>query len=164
MRLFLWVTFSSVSTLLSAQTLEIKLIDGRNGHPMANTCVNVWVGDERKYPLAVPTDKNGAARLQLTESDVEVNTNDGWKGCGEFGVINPVVKYKDFIKVNVGYVVCESHRTDYSWVEVKNIPTKRIVHEGVVSANTCGKPTASPKPGELIIFVRPLSFSEKLNQ
>ena len=31
---------------LSAQTIEIKLVDGRNGHPMvgASSYVNVWVG------------------------------------------------------------------------------------------------------------------------
>lgn len=163
-RLFLLLTFSSVGTLLCGQTIDVKLIDGRNGHPIANTCANVWVGDERKYPLAIPTDKNGAARFQLTEDDAEVNTKDSWKDCGEFGVINPVVKYKDIIKINVGYVVCERHGTDYSWLEVKNIPTKELVQKGIVTANTCGKPTASPTPGELIIFVRPLNFWEKLKQ
>ena len=67
-------------------------------------------------------------------------------------MINPVVKYKDSIKINVGYVVCEPHGTDFSWLEVKNIPTKQLVQGGVVTANTCGKHTASPRPGEVIIF------------
>lgn len=157
------LTFSSVSKL-SAQTIEIKLIDGRNGHTIENTCVNVWVGDERKYPLAIPIDNSGVARLRLTGSDAELNTNESWKSCGEFGVINPVVKYNDVIKVNVGYVVCEPHGTDYSWLAVKNVSTNQLVQKGIVTANTCGKATASPTPGELIIFVRPLNFWEKLKQ
>jgi hypothetical protein len=150
--------------LLSAQTLQIKLIDGRNGHLITRTCVNVWVGDERKYPLLIPTDRNGIARLRLTDNDAEVNTDDRWEACGDFGVINPVVKYKSFVKVNVPYALCEPHGRDFSWLEVKHFATEQFVREGFVTPNTCGKPTASAKPGELVIFVRPLSWWEKLKQ
>src|SRR5689334_1361969 len=101
-RFLLLLTFGSVFTL-SAQTLEIKLIDGRNGHPIANSCVNVWVGDERKDPLTIPTDTNGVARLRLTNVHAEIKTDDSWKACGDFGVVNPVVQYRDLFKVNVGY-------------------------------------------------------------
>jgi len=60
---------------LSAQTIEIKLVDGRNGHPMvgASSYVNVWVGGERKEAIAIPTNEKGAARLQLTLNPSEVN-------------------------------------------------------------------------------------------
>ena len=162
-RLLLLLTFGSVFPL-SAQTIEIKLIDGRNGHPIANTCVNVWVGDERKDPLTIPTDTNGAARLRLTNDHAEIKTDDRWKARGDFGVINPVVQYKDLFEINVGYVVCEPHGTDFSWLEVKKIPTREVMQRGVVNANTCGKPTASPTPGQVTIFVRPLNFWEKLRQ
>lgn len=162
-RLLLLLTFGSVFTL-SAQTLEIKLIDGRNGHPIANTCVNVWVGEERKDPLTIPTDTHGTARLRLTNDSAEINTDDSWKACGDFGVINPVVQYKDLFKVNVGYVVCEPHGTDFSWLEVKKLPTREVMQRGVVTANTCGKSNASPTPGHITIFVRPLNFWEKLKQ
>lgn len=162
-RLLLLFTFSSAFTL-AAETIEVKLIDGRNGRPIANTCVNIWVGDERKTPLTIPTETDGAARLRLTNSDAEIKTDDSWKGCGDFGVINPVVRYKDLFKVNVGYVVCEPHGTDFSWLEVKKLSTKEVIERGVVTANTCGKPTASPTPGQVIIFVRPLNFWEKLKQ
>jgi hypothetical protein len=117
----------SHGTPLSAQRREIKLINGRNGHPVANACVNVWVGNERKDPFSIPTDSNGIARLRLTENDSEVNTDHRWAKYGDFGVISPVVKYKDFVKVNVGYVVCEPHGTDFSWLEVKRFPTKAEV-------------------------------------
>jgi hypothetical protein len=162
--LLLALTFSSAGTLLSAQTIGVKLIDGRSGHPIANTCVNVWVGNEQRDALAIPTDKDGVAHLHLTENDSEVNTQEPWKTCGEFGVVNPVVKYKDFIKVNVSYFVCEPRGANFSWLEIKRIPTKELLEQGVATANTCGKPTASPKPGEVIIFVRPLNFWEKLKQ
>jgi hypothetical protein len=155
--------FGSLFTM-SAQTLEIKLMDGRNGHPIANTCVNVWIGDERKDPLTIPPDSNGTARLRLTSNYAEIKTDDSWKACGDFGVINPVVQYKDLFKVNVGYVVCEPHGTDFSWLEVKKLSTREVVQQGFVTANTCGKPTASPAPGQVTMFVRPLNFWEKLKQ
>jgi hypothetical protein len=50
---------------LSAQTLEITLVDGRNGRPMvgSSSYVNVWVGRERKEAIAILTDGKGVARF-----------------------------------------------------------------------------------------------------
>lgn len=163
LRLLLLFTFSSAFTL-SAQTIEVKLIDGRNGHPIANSCVNVWVGNEQKDALAIPTDKDGVARLRLTDSDAEINTQNRWKQCGAFGAINPVVRFESSVTINAGYVLCQPQGTDYSWLALKNFPTKKILTEGVVTQNACGKHSASPVPGQVIIFVRPLSFWEKLKQ
>lgn len=163
-RLLLFFVINSVNGFLYAQSIDIKLIDGRNGQPIAKTCVNVWIGDEQKNPLAIPTDPNGVARLELTKNEGEVNIQNSWKNCGDFGVINPVVKYKDFIKINVGYVICESQGSDFSWLAVSKVPTRTLLQKGIVTPNTCGKANASPRPGELIIFVRPLNFWEKIKQ
>jgi hypothetical protein len=161
-RLLLLLKLGACATLLcSAQTIEIKLIDGRNGHPVAGSCLNVWIGNERKDALAIPTDTNGVARLRLTNDNAEVNTGQSWKACGELGVVNPVVKYEDSVAINVGYVLCRPRGADSSWLSVNRIPTQQLLKQGVVTANTCGKPMASPKPGELVLFVRPLTFWEK---
>jgi hypothetical protein len=149
---------------LCAQTIRIKLVDGRNGHPMAGTCVNVWVGHDRKEATAIPTNGNGVAMLWLTEEPSEVDTSHKWSGCGLFGVINPVLKYEDDIRVNVGYVLCRSGRGKDSWLAMKEYSTRHILHAGFVSPNTCGTATVESKPGELTIFVRPLSWLEKLKQ
>src|ERR1700748_1809911 len=60
---------------LSAQTLEIMLLDGRSGRPMvgAFSYVNAWIGTERKAAIAIPTDGKGVARIQLTLNPGEVN-------------------------------------------------------------------------------------------
>jgi hypothetical protein len=159
----LFCVYSGV-TLLRAQTVEIRLINGRNGHPITNTCMNIWVGDERKEPLAIPTDKNGTARLRLTRDAAKVKIGDVWKACGDFGVVNPVVERKDFIKVNVGHVVCEPHGTDFSWLAVMPFSTEQLLQQGAVHTNSCGKVTASPRPGELVLFVRPLNWWEALKE
>lgn len=150
---------------LSAQTLEIKLVDGRNGHPMVGTSayVNVWVGTERKEAIAIPTDGEGVARLQLTHNPGQVNIPNS-KNAGSIVVDHPTVKYDKSFRINVPYVLCGSERSNYSWLRTENFSTKEILHNGYASPNTCGKVTLSPQPGQVILFVRPLTWWEKLKQ
>lgn len=154
----------SSAGVLWAQTVDIQLLNGRNGRPMAGACVNVWVGKQRKEAMAIPTNENGVARLRLTDNDKEIDTNNHWNGCGDFGVISPVVKYNDSLRINAGYVLCQSRSPDQSWLAITDFPMKEVLQHGIATANTCGKATASPEPGEVILFVRPLSWWEKLKQ
>lgn len=150
---------------LAAQTLEIKLVDGRNGRPMVGTsaCVNVWVGGERKEAIAIPTDDNGVARLQLTlnpnEENIPLST-----GHGTVVEKHPVVKYDESFRINVPYVFCGSGERNHSPLDLKNFSTKEVLDHGYASANICGKVTASPQPGQVVLFVRPLTFMEKMKQ
>lgn len=149
---------------LSAQTIKIKLVDGRNGRPMVGTSayVNVWVGKERKEAIAIPTDDNGVARLQLTlnpdEENIPIST-----GHGTIVEEHPVVKYAESFRINAPYVLCgaEGNR---SWLDLKSFSTKEVLDHGYASGNTCGKVTATPQPGQVILFVRPLTFWEKMKQ
>jgi hypothetical protein len=150
---------------LAAQTLEIKLVDGRNGRPMVGTSayVNVWVGRERKEAIAILTDDKGIARLQLTlnpsEENIPIST-----GHGTIVESHPVVKYAESFRINAPYVLCGAEKGDRSWLDLKNFSTKEIFDHGYVSANTCGKVKATPQPGQVILFVRPLTFWEKMKQ
>ncbi len=150
---------------LSAQTIEIKLVDGRNGRPMVGTSsyVNVWVGEERKEAIAIPTDEKGVARLQLTLNPSEVNIPNS-KNNGSIVVDHPVVKYNESFRINAPYVLCGSGARNYSWLQLKNLSTKEVLDHGYVSSNTCGKAAVSPQPGQVVLFVRPLTFWEKMKQ
>lgn len=149
---------------LSAQTLEITLVDGRNGRPMvgASSYVNVWVGTERKEAIAVPTDGRGVARLQLTLNSDEVNVPNS--NSGSIVVDHPIVNYNESLRINAPYVLCGSGGSDYSWLRSETFSTKEILKRGHVSPNTCGKATVSPQPGQVILFVRPLTRWEKLKE
>ncbi|MGO4210712.1 hypothetical protein AB4Y89_06055 [Terriglobus sp. 2YAB30_2] len=149
---------------LAAQTLEIKLVDGRNGRPMVGTSayVNVWVGKERKEAIAIPTDDNGVARLQLTLSSNEENIPIS-TGHGTIVEKHPVVKYDESFRINAPYVLCGPEGSR-SWLDLKNFITKEVLEHGYVSRNTCGKVTATPQPGQVVLFVRPLTFMEKMKQ
>lgn len=85
----------------NAQSIRIKLVNGRNGRPFANTHVNVWVGTERKEAIVIPTDEKGVARVQLTLDTAKVNIPAPSKDRGSIVVANPVVKYSDTIAINV---------------------------------------------------------------
>jgi len=122
------------------------------------------MGNERKTAMAIPTDESGIARLRLTHNDSEIDIHNRWKGCGDFGIVNPIVKYDDSLHIRAGYVLCQLRKPDYSWLAVTNPSTKQILQQGIVTANTCGKATASPTPGEVVIFVRPLSWWEEMRQ
>lgn len=153
-----------VEAKLDAQEIKIKLIDGRNGRPLANTCVNVWVGKDRKEATAIPTDSQGTATLHLTTESGRIDTSHQWSGCGLFGVADPVLMYRNDIRINVGYVLCQMSRGDHSWLMINEYATRNLVQTGIVSKNTCGKVIGERCPGELTIFVRPSSWREKLKQ
>ena len=62
---------------------------------MSNSYVNVWVGTKRKEAMVIPTDKDGIARLRLTDNDDEVNPHMREKYIGDNVVIDPIVKYDE---------------------------------------------------------------------
>lgn len=165
LNLLVTVLLTMPAMSLAAQTLEIKLVDGRNGHPMVGTSayVNVWVGGERKEAIAIPTDNNGAARLQLTLNRNEVNIPDSI-GHGTIVKKHPVVKYDESFRINAPYVLCGAGEANQSWLELKNFSTKEVLDHGYASGNACGKVTATPQPGQIVLFVRPLTFWEKMKQ
>lgn len=164
MGLFLLFVLGSAATALQAQTIRIKLVNGRTGRAVAGTCVNVWVGNERKSAMAIPTGKDGVASLRLTDQDTEINSQNRWKECGDFGVTDPVVKYASSIRVNAPYVLCQVRQPDHTWLATQSFSTREVLGSGIVTANTCGKAKASPAPGEIVLFVRPLSWWEKLKE
>ncbi|HWW24242.1 MAG TPA: hypothetical protein VNY78_10075 [Edaphobacter sp.] len=147
-----------------AETIKIKLVNGRNGQPIAASHVNVWVGTERKEAIVIPTDGNGVASLQLTRNTAEINIPTPSNDRGSVVVASPVVKYDDSLQINVGYVLCQPNVGDYSWLKTMDLTTSRVLQEGIAMANTCGKSRWPAKPGEVIIFVRPLNWWERLKE
>jgi hypothetical protein len=149
--------FTIAGALSNAQTLHVKLVNGISAKPISNAYVNVWVGDQRKEALPISVDINGIATLSLTSnvSDVHVQAESiRW----------PTFLYAPEIRVQAGFVLCQVTQQKYSWLKVTTYPTAEWARIGLVTANTCGKAVASPEPRVLTIFVRPLTFWERLSQ
>jgi len=166
--LFLLFLFGPSGTALHAQTISIKLVDGRNGRPMADKCINVWVGDKsapKSRPLLeTQTDKNGVADLHLAGQDAEVSNQSQQLACGLQGIIHPAVKYGDTITIGSDYMLCQARLPDGSWQALEGFSTKDALRSGIATENTCGKAKGSPTPGEIVLFVRPLRWWEKLKE
>jgi len=150
---------------LVAQTVEITLVDGRNGRPLmgASSYVNVWVGTEQKQAIVIPTDGKGVARLRLTLNPSEVNIPNSNNSLS-IVVDHPIVQYEESLGINVPYVMCVSGGSNYSWLRSEQFSMTEILRHGYASPNTCGKVSISPQPGQIVLFVRPLTLWEKLKQ
>src|SRR5215472_5051938 len=114
---------------LSAQTIEITLVNGRSGHPMADECIQVWVRDKAKPTsgplLQTQTDQDGITTVRLADEDTKISQNQRL-ACGLSGIINPVVKYGDTISVRAGYVLCQARRPDSSWLAMTHFSTTEL--------------------------------------
>jgi hypothetical protein len=143
-----------VGTTGNAQILRIQLLDGRSGKPIANGYVNVWVGDHRKAAVPISGDRNGLVKLSLTDSAERVRVE------GE----PPTFLYAPEIRIQVGFVLCQTAQQKFSWLRITPYPTRDWTRIGIVTANSCGKAVARPEPGELTLFVRPLNFWERMSE
>jgi hypothetical protein len=154
--------FVSCAVTLRAQTIQIKLVDGKTGHPVKNACMSLWP----TVDVLVRTDKEGVALLRFTNKDSEVNIPYNLKlWCGPTGAVNPTLKYDDTLTLHTGadYPSCAFPESmpDERMKDMDPISTKEIFQHGFASANTCGNVTGSPQPGEVILFVRPRNHQEK---
>ncbi len=153
----LLLAFSAlVGAPCEAQTLRVKLVNGRNGKDVGNTGINVWVGNERKDAVPVSINGEGVGELKLTSPEATTRV--------EAGSVHPTFPYAPQIRLQVGFALCQNVRQRYSWLQITPYSTNEWMRSGIVTANTCGTATARPEPGTLTIFVRPLTPWEKLNE
>jgi hypothetical protein len=155
--LLLLAVVAAVGATGNAQTLRVRLLDGRSGIPIAKGYVNVWVGDHRKAAVPIPGDQNGVARLSLTNDAEQVDIRGGPSDLPSF-------PYASEIRIQVGLVLCQAAQKKFSWLQITPYSTEGWTRTGIVTPNTCGKAVAKPEPGELTIFVRPLSFWERMSE
>jgi hypothetical protein len=153
--------------LLRAQEIRITVLSGRTGKPITKECVNVWIGTGRRTHVVAATDKGGVAVLHFSEKEIVAQSAcQGWPvrasrgsdlegitvsgdyyvACQEYGKVTPGEPPTDPLNIMPSY------------------PIKRILESGVSAGNTCGKFRAEARPGELILYVRPRSFSERMRQ
>jgi len=105
-------------------------------------------------------------RINSNKKD-EKEFNKKYKWCTGFEADNPIVRHADSISVrtlpgdiswkvfpasSIGYVECWNNTS--AWFVTTDFSTEDILKHGIVTVNACGKATASPQPGHLVLFVR----------
>jgi hypothetical protein len=121
-----------------AQTIRILLVDGKTAKPIPGLYLTLF---------------GGAHRL-LIHRDAEGFTSDV--------VGAEVLQIGSIAHTATGnseYTVCQDDK-DYMFMP----RVDSILNTGVMSKNVCSQKILAPKPGELIIFIRPLNWREKLTR
>jgi hypothetical protein len=158
---------------LRGQEIHIRVLNAHNGKPIANECVNVSLGVWHGADLIAPTNKEGVVVLHLARNGAtaaSVSPNP----CVRTAILGPKPLPKDVETIAITsdeYVDCQE------WAKVipgeapkdnlNRAPSYRIekiLESGVVAGNRCGKFRAEAKPGELIFFVRPASWLERMKR
>jgi hypothetical protein len=152
--------------MLHAQEIRIKVLNGHNGKAIAKECLNIWVGTFDGPHLVAATNRDGVVVLQISDDKLVASAGcQGWSAeaawpTGSEGILvtgDYYVACQEYAKV-----VPNPARPDFV-VEIPPLyPIRRILEPGASSSNTCGKFRAKPMPGELIFFMRPMSFWEKM--
>jgi hypothetical protein len=151
---------------LYAQQIRIKVLNGRNGKSITKECLNIWVGTIDGPHLVAATNRDGVVVLEISDDELMEGTGcEGWPvrttwPTGSEGIL----ARGDY------YIACQEYaKVVPNPAEPKFVseilplyPIKNILESGASSTNTCGKFRAKPKPGELIFFMRPMTFWEKM--
>jgi len=162
--------------LLYAQEIHIRALNAHNGKPIANECINIWFGSVRGASMVAPINNEGVIVLHLVNSEVIADAVSP-RACNGIADVGPRPLPKDVDTIFVrgaGHIICQEYgkiipgepaaTSDFPGRLMPSYSIKKILDSGVSAANTCGKFRAEAKPGELIFYVRPRSFSERMRQ
>ena len=131
--------FLLATVLCSAQQsrIVIRMLNAKNGHPIGDASVNVWLGDEVSALQKIPDAKD---EIGLDLAGVEPRT------------IRVMPNMRMDCRSSNGHSP-PGDKIPYSLDE--------ILSKGIVGGNVCGKATAPSTPGVLILFFRPMKFYER---
>lgn len=122
----------------SEATITLRLINGKNGKPIKDESPNVWVGTKLLEPVRV--DSSGEIKISIDPTGSTISFFGNY--------------YRD----------CRYREGSGNVIQVKDLkyPASEIVAKGIVTENFCGEYVATPTPGVLVIYLRPMTFSEKM--
>jgi hypothetical protein len=146
--LFVWlVALCGVLHAEPAKTITLKIFDGKTGRPLMPTGYEIRVDRAQSvHHDWVKQNDDGSAELTVPADAHEISVHFAYDNSMEI------------------YVNCDAQKNEFGdvWYLVP-----RIMSEGMVMANGCGKAKVNEKykttaaPGELIMFVREKNWKEK---
>lgn len=173
-QVFLWFVFIALSGILARpQDISIRVLNGRNGKPITDECINVSLGSWHGADLLLPT-TNGIAMLHIRGNQITGAAPSS--SCNGQAIVGPkpFSKGVDTIAVATDYYKsCQEYgkidRGEPATQEllkeiVPSYSINTILKDGASAGNTCGKIRVQPKPGELILFVRPTHWWQRMRR
>ncbi len=131
-------TISPADAAPDSHVFRVRVVDGRNGSALANAHLRLWYDDATGSGYALATDKHGVAVMP------------------------------EPVGLPIRVLVSPIDRIDCRKVP-ENEPAlgynlQEIAAKGVAAENHCGDAPGRPRPGELVIFVRPVRWYEGINR
>lgn len=130
------------SQVSASQQITVKLVDGRNGHTMNHHAVEVWV-------VSGPEGEVGAPVYLATGTD----------GTAVFRIPTGA---QSFIIAGVTLADCRRAKAANNAVNEDVYHFADVLTSGVVAKNKCGKTSVQAVPGQIVFFVRPPHWWEKV--
>lgn len=119
-------------------SFRIRLLDGRNGAPVSGGHVKLWYDEPSGPGYTVVTDAHGIALMPA-----------------------PVGEPVRLVADVTGTTDC---RRSQRYTPKPAYSLNAIASAGAAAENTCGDIAVHTSPGELVLFVRPSRWYEKLNR
>jgi|SRR5215469_11782184 len=155
------------------QEIRIRVVNARSGKAINNECVNVSLGPWHGADLLAPTNSDGVVVLHFRNNYVTAEAASP-RDCNGLAVLGPkpVPNVVDSLAITTDeYFDCQEWAKivpgEFPKENLNRAPSYRIekiVKSGVAAGNRCGKFRVEAKPGELVFFVRPLTWWERMRR
>ncbi len=143
-----------IGLLAQTATIRIRVLDGRTGKSLSGMEL-AFVDYHTDPDRSTHADFNGRMIVKTSaDGDSYIATPEAhgvlvFNVLGSNGAWIPCTRQKLY----------DTRTQTYGSEHLYPVPT--IVASGLVASNNCSRRTATAKPGELIIFVRPVTWWEK---
>lgn len=117
---------------LEAETVTIRVLNGKNGKPVTDEQVNVLFPVNHRAQLLLHTDKDGDVQFDGDRGEVFQILPDFYADCRSWQAGTPSPLYS----------------------------VTEVLSEGRLTQNTCSKMNIEPRRGKLVYFVKPLHWWE----
>lgn len=164
-----------VTPLLCAQQINIRVLNGHNGKPVTNECLNISLGVWNGGDLVAPTNSAGVISLIFRDGQASVERASS-HACNGTAVLGPKIIPNGMEEITLStdyYIACQEHGKVIPGEPAKpnlikelmpSYSIKKILDSGLSAGNTCGRVKAEPRPGELIFYVKPRGFLGRMRQ
>jgi hypothetical protein len=150
---FALFAIAPLGVLAQTATIRVRVLDGRTGKNLSGMSL-AFVDYRTDQDGSTHSDLNGRIPVKTFADGESYTANPDLRGILVFdglgeGVWTPCTRQKLY----------NSDTRTYGSNHL--YPVSTIVASGLVASNNCGRTTATAKPGELIIFVRPATWWER---
>jgi hypothetical protein len=150
------IAFALVPIGLLAQTatIHVRVLDGRTGKNLSG--MDLEFVDYHSDPDGrTHSDLNGRMTVTTTVDGDSYIAHPDAHGVLVFDVLGVDGAWTPCIRQKLYDSNTQTYGSEHLY------PVATIVASGLVAKNNCSRRTATPKPGELVIFIRPATWWEK---